>query len=414
MRSRIVAGAPVVGLEIGTTKVVFMVAEQREDRDITVRALAEYPTAGLRKGQVVDYESALTCLREALRSLEQQHSASLDRLLLSLSGPHVQTTRNRGHVAVLNENHEITADEIQHVKNVAASISLSEDRVVLHTIFGRYRIDDEQWVLRPEGMEGARLSADVLAVHGSQAHFRNLAKLVRDAGLECRSTVFGGYASAIAVLRPEQKRSGAVVIDLGGGTTDYTAFAEDTIAAVGVLGVGGEHVTNDIAQAFSLQLREAEQLKRDHGSAVPERTTRAVELQRDFGNRKRTVPLASLRTVIHARIEETFALIKNRLDREGVLQHVGAGILLTGGASRLPGVDALAEQVFAKPCAVVAPWRLHGEGMADRPDLSTVAGLIRYGLRDETLSEQRGGLLDWFRAFWDGKGMQADEDDLYE
>ncbi len=412
MRARNHNGETVVGLEIATTKVVFMVAEQRDDGEITVRALATHPTTGLRKGQVVDYESARTCLGEALHDLRQNYSVPIKRLFLSVSGPHIQTLRNRGHVAVLNEDLEITEEEVQHVKQVAAAISLPEDRVLLHTIFGRYRIDDAQSALRPEGMTGARLSADMLAVHGSQTHFRNLAKLVRDLELECSDTVFSGYASAAAVVRPEQKRSGVVVIDLGGGTTDYMAYTDETIGAMGVLGVGGEHVTNDIAQAFGLTTREAEQIKRDHGSSLLERTTKVTELARQY-NRKRTVPLASLRTVIHARMEETFGLIRERLEAEGVLAPVGAGILLTGGGALLRDADVLAEKVFNKPCTVVSPWRLHGAGLADRPELATVAGVVRYGLRNKSDSGRHSGLLDWFRVFWDGDREGVEQDDLF-
>lgn len=414
MRSRSDASEPIVALEIGTTKVALMVAEQRDDHDITVRSLVTHPTTGLRKGQVVDYENLLTCLREARRTLEQKCSGISNRLLLSLSGPHIQTVRNRGHVAVLNDHGEITDVEIQHVKQVAAAIPLGDDRAVLHTIYGRYMIDDEQSVLRPEGMEASRLSVDVLAVHGSQSHLRNLAKAVRDMGLECSATVFSGYASGLAVLRPEHKKSGVVLIDLGGGTTDYIAYTDETIAAVGVLGIGGEHVTNDLSQAFGLAQREAERVKRDHGSALTERTTKAIVLPREFGARERTVPLASLRTVIHARMEETFGLIKRRLDADGVLNHVGAGIFLTGGGALLRDVDVLAEQVFGKPCAIVAPWKVHGDGVAERPDLSTVAGLIRFGLRRGNESGGRSGVIEWFRSLWSGDEGAVADDDIHD
>ncbi len=412
MKIRDTAGESIVGLEIGTTKVAVMVAEPRDDNGITVRAVAVHPTVGLRKGQVVDYENALTCVREALRLLEQKHPIPRNRLLLALSGPHIQTSHNRGHVPVLNPQGEITEEEVRHVKNVAAAVSLPDDRAVIHTIFGRYTIDDEQVVLRPVGMEGTRLSVDVLAVHGSQSHFRNLAKLVRDLGLECSSTVFSGYASALAVLRPEQKQRGVVVIDLGGGATGYVAYAQETIAAAGVLGVGGEHVTNDLSQAFGLSLREAERLKCDHGAALPERTTKAVQLPSELGGRERTVPLASLRTVIHARMEETFRLIRSRLDADGVLRHVGTGILLTGGGALLRDVAPLAEQVFGKPCAPAAPWGLSGEAMADRPELATVAGLIRFGLRQASENERRPGVVEWIRSLWGGEG-EPEDDDLY-
>lgn len=412
MRARYDNPDTVVGLEIGTTKVVFMVAEPREDGELTVRALATHPAKGLRKGQVVDFESALAGLREALHDLRQNYSVPIKRLFLALSGPHIQTLRNRGHVAILNEDREITDEEVQHVKQVAAAINLPEDRVLLHHIFGRYRIDDAQSVLRPEGMTGARLSADMLAVHGSHTHFRNLTKLVHDLDLECGDTVFSGYASAAAVVRPEQKRSGVVVIDLGGGTTDYMAYADETIAAMGVLGVGGEHVTNDIVQAFGLTTREAEQIKRDHGSSLLERTTKVTELPRQY-NRKRTVPLASLRTVVHARMEETFGLIRERLEADGALAPVGAGILLTGGGALLRDVDALAEKVFDKPCTVSSPWRLHGEGMAERPELATVAGVVRYGLRSDADAGRRSGLFDWLRTFWNGDDEGVEQDDLF-
>lgn len=376
---------PIVALEIGTSKVAALVGEMREDGNIMITGIGEQESKGVRKGAVIDLETAALCVKSALQAAEENGKVEIHEVHLVVSGGHFRSTINRGSVPVLNPDKVITNEDIEEVMEMARAVSLPDDRDVLHTICQHFCIDEQQYVVNPEGMEGSKLALDMLVLHGVRSRIRNTIRVVRSIPLEVLDVAFSGLCSALAVLTPEQKQGGVIVMDLGGGTTDYVAYAEDVIAAAGALGVGGDHVTNDIAQAFNIPNHRAETLKKENGMAVRDdsRARQEVALPAEVGFPGRNVNLLSLDTVIHARMEETLMMIKKQLDDDGITRHIGAGVVLTGGGAHLNGVGRLIESIFGLPCIVGKPKGMSGLVVAaDKPEYAACCGLIQYGFKN--------------------------------
>ena len=375
---------PIVGLEIGTAKTVALVGETREDNHLMITGMGEQISSGVRKGEIIDLENAVTCLRSVLEMAEESGRVSIRQVYLAISGGHIQGLVNRGVVPVLDEDGEITRDDIDQAMEVARAVNLPADREVLHTVCQHYCIDDQTRVLRPEGMEGAQLALDMLVLHGIRARLNNTVRVVRSIPLDVQDVAFSGLCSALSVLTPEQKKSGVVVIDLGAGTTDYLSYANNVVATAGALGVGADHVTNDITLAFTIPISQAERLKRESGSAVITATnpSQKVVLPPEGGFPGRSVSLRALHTVINARVEEIFMMIRKRLEKAGVGHHVGAGVVLTGGGAHLKGVADLGEKVFGMPCSIGRPRHVSGLATAtEGPEYAACSGLVQYGFR---------------------------------
>ena len=374
---------PVVALEIGTSKVVALVAEPREDGRTAILGMGLHASKGVRKGEVVDLENATACVRAAIQDAEASGQVTIRRVYLALTGGHIQSQANRGTIRIASPNGGITAEDMEQVMDVARGLNLPQDRELLHSLCRRYAVDDQQHVTNPLGLSGARLSLDVLAIHGVRSRLQNAVHVVDNAQLEVQDVAFSGLCAGLAVLSQEQKERGALVIDLGGGTTNYVAFVDKAVADAGVLAVGGDHVTNDISLAFTVSQRQAESLKLEHGHALVEggNRTRRVDVPAEVGFSARSVSLAALHTVIGARVRETLELIRARLDRSDIDRRFGAGLILTGGAARLPGIQGLAEGVFGLPCRVGAPCEVDGlAAVTGGPEYAVAVGLARYGL----------------------------------
>jgi len=394
---------PVVGLEIGTSKVVALVGEMREDGHLMITGMGEHPSTGVRKGEIVDLENAAICVRSALALAEESAQVSIRQVHLALTGAHIQSAVNRGAVPVLDSEGGIGRDDIEQVMEVARAVNLPPDRDILHTICQHFCIDDQQRVTQPEGMEGAKLALDMLVLHGVRNRLHNTIRCVRNIPLSVQDVAFSGLCAALAALTPEQKKSGAIVIDLGGGTTDYLAYAGNVVAAAGVLGVGGDHVTNDITLAFNIPMSRAEKLKRESGSALVAGSdlTRRVSLPAEGGFSGRTVSLKSLHTVINARMDEVLSTVKKRLDAQGILHHVGAGVVLTGGGARSRGITDLAENLFDLPCAVGKPRHVSGLAAAtEGPEFAVCSGLVQYGMRAQLGQRRASPLGNWLKGLF--------------
>lgn len=396
--------APVVGLEIGTSKVIALVGEFREDGVIMITGMGERPSTGVRKGEIIDFENAAHCVKSVLTMAEERSNVEIREVLLAVSGGHIQSVVNLGTVPVYDQGGEITREDVEDVMDVARAVSLPPERDVLHTISQYFYIDKDQRVINPEGMEGAQLSVNMLVVHGVRTRLNSTMRVARNAQVEVQDVACGGLSSALAVLTAEQKKSGVVVIDIGGGTTDYVVYAEGIVASVGVLGVGGDHVTNDIAIGFSIPMAQAEQLKRESGSvdvqaAAAEAT---VTLPPEGGFTGRVVPIRALNTILHARMDELLTMIRRRLDREDVLHHLGAGIVLTGGVARTAGLVPLAESIFGLPCTIGRPRNVSGLVTASSgPEYATACGLVQYGFKAVRETSRPQVLPTWIsRLIW--------------
>jgi len=392
---------PIVSLEIGTTRVRALVGEACEDGSVLVTGVGEGSSRGVRKGEIIDFDNALACVREALNMAEEQSDVSIRSVYLLVSGDHILSTVNRGTVPVLDSDREITAQHVEAAARAARVANLSEDREVIHTINQQFYVDDQEGVLNPEGMEGSQLALSVLVVHGNANRLRNTIKVVQNVPLNVEDVAFSGLCSALSVLTPEQKESGTLVIDMGGGTTDVFMYAPRYPAFAMGVGVGGDHVTNDIAIGLRLPTRQAEWLKREHGSALIDHSRRAVSvaIPPEGGIPGRTLKLADLHTIVNARAEETFALIYEQLERRSLLHQVGAGVVLTGGGSSLRGVTALAEKVFNMPAVIGMPRGISGLNLAcENSAFSAGTGMLRFGLMNER-KRQPMGLKSIFKSF---------------
>jgi len=394
---------PIVALEIGTSKVIALVGEIREDGHVMVTGMGEHPSTGVRKGEIIDLENAVVCVRSVLEMAEESGKVAIRQVHLAVSGGHIQNLVNRGTVPVLDKDGEITEEDVEQVMDVARAVNLSPDREILHTICQHFRIDDQERVIRPEGMEGAKLSLDMLVLHGVRSRLRNTVRVARSVPIDVQDVAFSGLCSALSVLTPEQKKSGLVVIDLGGGTTDYLAYAGDVVASAGALGVGGDHITNDIALSFNIPTFQAERLKRESGCAVVDASSvsQKVALPAEVGFPGCTVSLKALHTVINARVDEIFGMIKKRLEKDAILHHVGAGTVLTGGGAHLKRVSQLAEEMFDLPCSVGRPRNVSGLATASEgPEYAACSGLVQYGFKTQVGQRQASPLRNLLKGLF--------------
>ena len=349
---------PIVALEIGTSRVRVFVGEGREDEGLMITAVGDSASSGMRKGEMYHFESVCACVETALRQAEEAANLTINEVYLAMSGSQIEGMPNRGEIPV---DGEITQDHVDHVLRVAREVTLPADRQVLHSIVGQYSVDGLCGVM-PVGMVGKTLAVDVLLVHGLYSRMINLVRVVKARKLEVADMLFSGLCSAMAVLSADQKRQGALLIDLGGGTTDYVVYAQEKIADAGVIGVGGDHVTNDIARAFCVSTNEAEVLKLQHGDAMVSAAgrTRRIPLPQAAGEGPRTAKQSDLQTIVHLRMEETFGLIRARLQQRNLLHLLGGGVVLTGGGAHLKNVDQLAQKVFGLPCEIGVPRNVSG------------------------------------------------------
>ncbi len=391
---------PIVALEIGTYKTVAVVGEVREGNHILITGIGKHPSKGVRKGEIIDLENAVICARSAIEGAEESSEVAIRQVHLALSGGHMESFVNRGSVPVLDQDGEISEDDVDQVMAVAKAVNLPPDREILHTICRHFWVDEEQKVIRPEGMEGAKLSLDMLILHGVRNRQHNTVRVVKSVPMDVSDVAFSGLCSALAVLSPEQKKRGALVIDLGAGTTDYLAYAGSVVAEAGSLGVGADHVTNDIAQAFNVPLAQSERLKRAHGCAVVDSLSAAkrVSLPPDVGFSGKDVPLKSLNTVINMRVEETLRMVKKRID-PAILKQAGAGVVLVGGGAHLKGIQRLVEKVFSLPCSKGKPRNVSGLATATEGlEYATCVGMVQYALRSMSRQRQGAGIGGWIKG----------------
>lgn len=373
---------PIAALEIGTSRTVLCVGETDEGGNMRITGVGSYPTTGVRKGQIIDLTQARVGVEAAAKQAEKLSDVNIWQVLLATSGGHIQAAVNPGMVTIRSGDRVVSREDIEEVTEIANAVQIDADRQVLHTINQSFTVDDQPGIVKPEGMRCKVLTLNVMAVHGLKNRIDNAVTVAKSAQLEVTDVAFSGVCAALAVLTPEQKRNGVVLVDMGGGTTSYVAFCNNVISALGCVAVGGDHVTNDIALAFNIPLNRAEEVKRAEGCAMidPEAGGRRVALSGDVGFEERLISCKALHTVINARMDETFRVLRSKLDEAGVLPHLGGGVILTGGGAYLRKVTDLAQRIFGLPCRIGVPVNVGGLDAAEQPAaLSTVAGLALYG-----------------------------------
>ncbi len=375
---------PIVALEVGTSTVRALVGELTEEGQLIISGSGESPSSGVRKGEIIDFDNALACVRDALQKAEDNSHVTINAVHLLVSGGHISSRVNRGSAPVLSEDHEITVEDIENAEKMARAISLPTGHEILHTVHQRYLVDENLPVVNPEGLEGTKIAADILIVHGQCNAMRNIVKVVRSAQVDVADVAFSGLCAALAVLTPAEKQNGVLMIDLGGGTTNYIAYAEERLADAGAFAVGGDHLSNDLAFGFGLPQVEAERIKLEFGTAMPEFAVRnqTVTVNPGTSQPPRQVRLADLQTILHVRIEEILVLVREQLRQNKLISKLGSGIVLTGGGARLKKVEQLAEKIFGLPCRLGRPREVNGlTAVMEQPECAAVVGMLRYAAK---------------------------------
>ena len=370
-----------VGLEIGTSKVCAVVAECREDGEVKLLGVGETPSRGVRKGEIIDFENASNCVRDALSDAEEKSEIEIKNVWLSVTGNHIQSFNNRGSVALPEEGGEITEDEMQEVELQAKEISLPKENLILHSIIQHYYVVGQQGVLNPLGMLGGKLEADFHIIHGVRTRIKNAVRCVKECDIVVEDVVVNSLASAQVVLDRHQKEAGALVVDIGGGVTDYIVYLDGVVRHSGVLAVGGDHITNDISIGLRIPITRAEKLKIEEGSAVLGKSLpgEKIVLKNDTGFSGKEVEREMLNLIIHSRLKELFEHVRKGLVGEVPEPLLGAGIMLTGGCSLIRGIREVAESVFDMPVQLTHAQDVSGPTSAFKnPRFSTCIGVAKY------------------------------------
>jgi cell division protein FtsA len=371
-----------VGLEIGTSKICVVAGEITAANALNIIGLGQARSRGVRKGEIADASLASEDVRNAIVEAEQMANVEIRSVYLGVTGNHVRGFNNHGVHQIVSAEREITDEDVQDVIRNAKTINVPADHTVIHAIRQLFQVDSQLGLQNPVGMYGTKVEVDVHVVHGRVNRLKNSVAVVRGLGLEVDEVVFTGLASALALLSNEQKELGSLVIDLGAGATDYVVAHNGIIKHTGVLAVGGDHVSNDLAYGLKVPLGRAEQLKIERGGAVVDEPVKGQTISFDggLGLPPKIINLEHLRRIMSLRLEETFELIEAELSGLGLLDRLRAGVFLCGGGARIPGIQAMAEHIFQMPSFLGKANSISSlKSALDQPEFATAIGLVKFG-----------------------------------
>ena len=401
-----------VGLDIGTTKISCIVADQASSGELRVVGVGNAPSEGLRRGVVVDLDKTVASIQRAVEEAERMAGFDVKGVYAGIAGDHIRSINSRGVIAVARKDNEIAQADVDRVVEAAKAIAIPMDREIIHVIPQEFLVDDQDGIKDPVGMSGVRLEAEVHIITGAVTSAKNICRAIQRVGLKVYDLVLEPLASAQAVLDDDERGLGVVLLDIGGGTTDVAVFHEGSIRHTAIIPFGGASVTSDIAIGLRTPIDKAEALKIQFGCAlaslVPAEQMLAVS---GVGGRTdREISRHVLASMIEPRMEEIFALANKEVRKNHFAELLGGGIVLTGGTSLLPGIAELAEQVFEMPVRLGSPRGVGGlaENVAD-PRFSTGVGLVLHAARQDTSNgsytdtaisrpRQRFDLWNWFTS----------------
>jgi cell division protein FtsA len=390
----------IVGLEIGTSKVCAVVGEVSTTGTLNIVGLGQSRSRGVRKGEIADASAVGEDVRNAIVEAEQMADVEIRSVYLGVTGGHVRGLTNRGVHPVVSADREITKDDVEDVIRNAKAINLPAENHVVHAIRQHFLVDGQDGVIDPVGMLGARVEVDMHVIHGNFNRLQNPVRVVKGLQLEVEAIVFNGLASSLALLTNEQKELGALVLDMGGGTTEYVVYGGGIIKHAGVLAVGGDHVSNDLAYGLKVPLGRAEDLKVKHGAAAAEEADKGQSLtgNDELGLPFKTVNLEHLRRIMSLRLEETLQLVEAELTRLGLLDYVRSGVFICGGGARIPGIQQMAERVFQLPAQLGRASSISGlKSTLDQPEFAAAIGLVKYGSFQQKRRASGGKLVQSVR-----------------
>jgi cell division protein FtsA len=374
-----------VGLDVGTSKVTAVVAEMIDGVGLEIVGIGVAESRGIKRGVVVNLEFAVESIKKAIDEAERMAGIEIDTVHLALSGPHIKGFNSRGVIAVAGKNREITRDDVKRAIDAAKAVSLPTGREILHVLPQDFVVDEQDGISAPVGMTGTRLEVNVHIVTGSQTSTQNIVACVNRAGVTVSETVVEQLAASDAVLTQDEKELGVALVDIGGGTTDIAIYERGSLWHTAVIGIGGDHFTNDIAVGLRTPLPDAEKIKRKCGCAlssmVDEEDT--MEVASVGGRKPRVMARRILSEILQPRAEEIFHLVWDEIRRAGYEKALNSGIVLTGGGAILDGIPEIAEQIFDLPIRRGCPAGVGG--LADHvnsPTFATGVGLVLYGYRN--------------------------------
>lgn len=376
------SGRMIVGLDIGTSKVVAIVGEISSDGGIEVVGIGSHQSRGLKKGVVVNIESTVQSIQRAIEEAELMAGCQIHSVYAGIAGNHIRSLNSHGIVAI--RDREVYSLDLERVIDAAQAVAIPADQKVLHILPQEYVIDTQEGIKEPLGMSGVRLEAKVHLVTCAVNAAQNIEKCIRRCGLEVEDIILEQLASSYAVLTDDEKELGVCLVDIGGGTTDIAIFTEGSIRHTGVIPIAGDQVTNDIAMALRTPTQFAEEIKIKYACALTQlaRVDESIKVPSVGERPSRELSRQALAEVVEPRYDELFTLVQAELRRSGYENLLAAGVVLTGGSSKMEGAVELAEEIFHMPVRLGTPQDVQGLlDIVKNPIYSTGVGLLQYGLK---------------------------------
>ncbi len=383
----------IIGLDIGTSKIVTLVAELLPEGTIKVIGLGQHASRGLKKGVVVNIDSTMQAIQRSLEEAELMADCKINTVFTGIAGSHVKSLNSHGMVKI--KDSEVMQMDVDRVVDTARAIALPADQQILHILTQEFIIDGQDDVREPLGMSGMKLEVKVHIVTGAVAAAQNIVKCIKRCGLEVSDLILQPLASSVAVLTEDEKELGVCLVDIGGGTTDIAVFKSGSIRHTAVIGIAGDQVTNDIAVAFRTPTQSAEDIKVKYGCALRQLADprEMVEVPGVDGREARQLSLQTLAEVVEPRIVELYELVLQELRRSGMEEMIASGIVITGGSSMMRGMIELGEEIFHMPVRNGMPRYVGGlSEVVSNPRYATGVGLILMG--KQQLERQMTGNME--------------------
>jgi len=396
----------ITGLDIGSSKITTIIATLSPEGKISVIGVSTVPSKGIKKGVVVDIDEAVEAIAESLEGAERMAGYAVSSAYCLVDGTHISSLNSHGVVAVAHQEGEISPSDVERVTEAAQAISIPSSREIIHVIPRGFIVDSQDGIRDPVGMSGIRLEVETNIISGATTVMRNLVKCVQQVGVDVEDLVFGGLASAEAVLTDTEKELGSVLVDIGGGTTDILVFADGSPAYAAVLPIGGQNITNDLAVGLRTSLEDAEKIKEklQLASLSEEKGETQLDVS-DLGLEVKTLSRKMLDEIIKARLQEIFSLVALEIKKSGFERKLPAGIILCGGGAKTAGISEVAKKVLKVPVRIGEP--KGASGLIDEvsgPAFAASIGLLLYGARQQperrlSLGAARGRLTDFVSRF---------------
>jgi len=370
----------IVGLDIGTSKIVAIVGELQPDGVLKVIGLGQHPSRGLKKGVVINIESTMQSVQRALEEAELMANCKIQNVFTGIAGSHIKSLNSHGMVKI--KESEVTQMDVDRVVETARAIVLPADQQILHILTQEFVIDEQEDIREPLGMSGLKLEVKVHIVTGAVAAAQNIVKCITRCGIQVSDLILQPLASSLAVLTEDEKELGVCLVDIGGGTTDIAVYKHGAIRHTAVVPIAGDQMTNDVAVAFRTPTQAAEEIKIKHGCAMSKLVDarEMIEVPGVDGREPRQLSVSTLAEVLHSRVEELYELILEELRRSGMEQMIASGVVITGGAAMMKGMETLGEEIFHMPVRIGLPKNVTGiSEVISNPRYATGVGLLLKG-----------------------------------